>query len=157
MESPVTAASPKVYVDANVFIAAFEHVGAHSDHAWWIFHAIEDGEISGATSEMTLAEVLVKPIETSASDLVAAYQEMISSVAGFEVLPVRRDILVSAAGLRARQPSLKLPDAIHVATARATSCGYFVSDDRRMNVTDDLKLLPVSPFTLDDILRKGEL
>lgn len=151
----MTKPRPKVYIDANVFISAFEHLGAHSDHAWWIFHAIEDGEISGATSEMTLAEILVKPIQASANDLVTAYREMIVSTPGFDVLPVHRAILVGAAELRAHRPALKLPDAIHVATARATSCTYFVSDDRRMNVTDDLKLLPINPFTLDDILRKG--
>jgi hypothetical protein len=61
---------PRVYLDANVFVAAFEHVGARSDHAWWIMRAIERGEIAAGTSEITLAEVLVKPFEVGATDLV---------------------------------------------------------------------------------------
>jgi predicted nucleic acid-binding protein len=144
---------PKVYIDANVFIAAFENVGAHSDHAWWILHAIENGEIHGATSEMTLSEILVKPIELGANELVDAYQKAVVSTPEFEALPVHRNILVAAAELRARLPTLKLPDAIHVVTARSATCKYFVSDDRRMQVPDDMKLLPVSPFTLDDIFK----
>ena len=74
----------RVYLDANVFIAAFEHVGAHSDHAWWIFQAIEAGEIAGATSELTLAEVLVKPLERDAADLAEGYENMIVSGSHFE-------------------------------------------------------------------------
>ena len=42
----MTGVQPRVYLDANVFVAAFEHMGAHSDHAWWIIHAIESGEIA---------------------------------------------------------------------------------------------------------------
>jgi predicted nucleic acid-binding protein len=155
MGPPVTAEVPTVYIDANVFIAAFENIGAHSDHAWWILHAIEQDEIRGVTSEMTLAEVLVKPIEVGAEDLVTAYQKMIASTSAFKALPVRRDILVNAARLRAQRGSLRLPDAIHFATARAASCAFFISDDRRLSAPQDLTLLPLGPFTLDDIF-KGE-
>jgi predicted nucleic acid-binding protein len=142
---------PRVYLDANVFVAAFEHVGAHSEHAWWIFRAIEDGEIMAATSELTLAEILVKPLERNAADLADGYEKMLVSGAHFEVLPVRRDILLGAAGLRAHRSSMRLPDAVHIATAQASSCGFFVSDERRLPMPDGLRKLAVNPFTLDDI------
>jgi predicted nucleic acid-binding protein len=151
--STVTAAAPLVYLDSNVFVAAFEHEGAHSDHAWWILDAIEGGEIRGGTSEITLAELLVKPIERGATDLASAYDTMIVSGPGFEVLPVRRDILVSAAGIRATRPSVKLPDALHLASARALNCGVFISDDLRLKVPEGMRLLAVTPFTLDDIFQ----
>lgn len=151
----MTAEPPRVYLDANVFVAAFESVGAHSDHAWWILHAIESGKIVGATSEMTLAEILVKPLETGATELAAGYESMIASSGGFEVRPVSRDILIKAAGLRAHRTSTKLPDAIHIATAQTSSCTFFVSDDHRLPLPDDMTLLPVNPFTLDDILREN--
>jgi len=147
----MTGSPPRVYLDANVFIAAFENPGAHSDHAWWIIDAIENGEIVGATSEITLAEVLVKPVELGDSELADGYEKMIVSASGFEVLPVRRDILIDAARLRANRTSLRLPDAIHIATARALSCTIMVSDDRRLPAIDDIKMLSLNPFTLDDI------
>jgi predicted nucleic acid-binding protein len=147
----VTSSPPRVYLDANVFIAAFEHAGAHSDHAWWILVAIEKGEIVGATSEATLAEVLVKPMQRGAEELAAAYDEMIVPGPNFEVLPVGRDVLVKAAGIRAGRPATRLPDAIHIASALAMNCMALVSADRRINVPDGLMLLEVSPFTLDDI------
>lgn len=155
MGSPVTADPPRVYLDANVFIAAFENPGAHSDHAWWIIHAVEEGEIVAVTSEMTLAEILVKPIERGAVDLADGYERMIVSARGFEVLPVRRSILIEAARLRAQRISIKLPDAIHVATALASSCSHVISDDGRLPALNGLRILSVNPFTLDDILKDG--
>jgi predicted nucleic acid-binding protein len=143
--------APRVYLDTNVFITAFEHGGAGSDHAWWIIRAVEKGEILAGTSEITLAEVLVKPLERGQADLVGAYEKMIASGSQFEVMPVRRDILVDAARLRARRNSIRLPDAIHVATARALACSFFVSNDRRIPAPDGMRMLAVTPFTLDDI------
>lgn len=148
----MNVAQPRVYLDANVFVAAFEHAGAHSDHAWWIMRAIENGEIAAGTSELTLAEVLVKPLEVGATDLAEGYERMMMSGSNFEVLPIRRDILIGAAALRARRTSIRLPDAVHIATAQALSCGFFISDDRRLPMPDGLRVLTVNPFTLDDIL-----
>ena len=149
----MTATPPRVYLDANVFITAFEQTGARSDHAWWILEAVENGEIIGATSEITLAEVLVKPVERDASDLAAAYDSMIVSGPNFEVLPVRREVLVAAAGIRAGRQSVRLPDAIHIASAMAMDCRFFVTEDRRLKVPNDMMLLGVDPFTLDDVLK----
>jgi predicted nucleic acid-binding protein len=112
-------AVPRVYLDANVFIAAFEHAGASSDHAWWLIRAIEDGEIFAATSELTLAEILVKPLERGQADLADGYGKMLVSGSHFEVMPVQRDILIEAASIRARRNAIRLPDALHVATAKA--------------------------------------
>jgi len=129
-----------------------ETPGAHSDHAWWIIHAVDDRIIAAVTSEITIAEVLVKPIQLGDSAIIAAYQEMIASSSYFEVLPIRRDILVSAAQLRAQRSSIRLPDAIHMATAQVASCTCMVSDDQQLRAIDGIKLIPVTPFTLDDIL-----
>jgi predicted nucleic acid-binding protein len=150
MGPPVT--ERRVYLDSNVFIAAMENPGAHSDHAWWIINAIEESQIVGVTSEITLAEILVKPIELGDRDLAAAYEQMIMPGVNFEVLQVRREILVGAAQMRVRRSSMRLPDAIHISTALASRCSHFVSDDQRLHSIESLKTLSVNPFTLDDIL-----
>jgi predicted nucleic acid-binding protein len=49
--------------------------------------------------------------------------------------PISRDILYETAELRKITP-LKLPDAIHLATAIAAHCAFFLSRDR------DFKRLP---------------
>lgn len=142
---------PRVYLDTNVFVAAFEHAGAHSDHAWWILEAVERREIAGATSELTLAEVLVNPLEAGDKELTAAYESMIAVSSVFEVSSISRSILLGAASLRARRRAIRLPDAIHIATAQSLACQFFVSDDRRLPLPDGLRLVAVNPFTLDGI------
>jgi predicted nucleic acid-binding protein len=156
MGSPLNPSSPRVYLDANVFIAALESPTARSDHAWWILRAIQAGEIAGVTSEITLAEVLVKPIELGMQDMIVAYENMVAPAPNFDVPPVTREILIDAARIRARRASVRLPDAVHLATARSRSCTFFVTEDRRMEILEGMKQLIVNPFTLDDILSAAE-
>jgi predicted nucleic acid-binding protein len=156
MGPQVSVNTPRVYLDTNVFVAAFEHAGAHSDHAWWILEAIERREIVGATSELTLAEVLVTPLESGDGDLTAGYEKIISASPGFEVSSISREILVGAASLRARRKAIRLPDAIHIATAQSLACHFFVSNDRRLPLPEGLKLLAVNPFTLEGIFKETE-
>ena len=144
-------AAPRIYLDANVFVMAFETQGAQSDHAWWVLHAIEEGEIFATTSEITLAEILVKPLQHGSKELTIAYERMIMPTAHLDVLPVRREILINAAGIRALRSSIRLPDAVHIATAQISSCAFFVSEDRRLPLPEGITLLPLNPFTLDKI------
>lgn len=144
----------RIYLDANVFIAAYENKHARGDHAWRILAAIEAGEFLGVTSELTLAEILVKPIELGNYELAHRYQNIISSGAGFDVPTVDRSILIEAASLRAVQHSLRLPDAIHVATARLNACSHIVSDDRRLPYAPGLALVRLAADALDAIRTK---
>ncbi len=80
-----------------------------------LLHAIEQGEIIGMTSEMTLAEILVKPIEKERriSSTVTTKSSRLDRM--FEVLPVRRDVLCPLPAFGQSATSVKLPDAIHLA------------------------------------------
>lgn len=141
----------RIYLDANVFISAYENRGAHSDHAWWILDAVEGGEFSAVTSELTLAEVLVGPIRDGDEVLAKDYNEVIAPGDALSIVPVDRKTLIEAANLRAMRRSLRLPDAIHVATARLNECRYLVSDDRRLPFTPGVQMVQLSPYSLDVI------
>jgi predicted nucleic acid-binding protein len=143
--------APRVYFDVNVFIAAFENRGARSDHAWWLLSAVERGDLVGVTSELTLAELLVKPMLEQDGDLVHHYKELITPGEGFEVPVVSRDVLIEAAALRTVRLSLRLPDAVHVASARLSHCVAIVSDDRRLPFAPGLNLVQLGPHALQAI------
>jgi predicted nucleic acid-binding protein len=143
--------STRVYLDANVFVAAFETAGARSDHAWWILEAIDDGELLGLTSELTLSEILIGPMQDGDDELVERYQTIVSHADGFEVAPVDRGTLIEAARLRTERRSLKLPDAIHVATARLGGCQLIVSDDRRLPFAPGVQIVNLGPHSMDAI------
>jgi predicted nucleic acid-binding protein len=147
--APVTA--HRVYLDSNVFIAAYETVSARSEHAWWLLSAIEDGELVGITSELTLAEILVKPFGEGDDELVRRYQEIIAPADRFEITAVSRQVLVEAAKLRSARRSMRLPDAIHVASARLSECSHIVSDDRRLPAATGVELVQLGPHALSAI------
>jgi predicted nucleic acid-binding protein len=56
------------------------------------------------------------------------------------MVPIERSILIEAAGLQAKV-KLRLPDAIHIATAIAADCRTVLSNDRRLRVPPSIKLL----------------
>lgn len=143
--------SVKVYLDTNIFIAAYESSGARSDHAFWILSAIEQGEIHGVTSELTLAELIPGPAEDGDDELVEAYKQLLSDGPNMEVRPVTRDTLIESALLRIGRPGFKLPDAIHCATALRAACAAIITDDRRMPKNMGLRIVSFGPHALTDI------
>ena len=83
------------------------------------------------TSEITLAECLVKPFADKNIPAIEIYISLLGEQPSLPVIPISRMILLSAARLRA-ETRLKLPDAIHVATAKWAGCTAFITNDRRV-------------------------
>jgi predicted nucleic acid-binding protein len=125
------------YLDTNLFIYAVEGYEPEQDFVRELFAALDRGEFAAATSELTLAELLVKPFELGREDVVSAYTELLRPSDRLAVVPVDRLILIEAARQRAALGML-MPDAIHVATAVATGCEVFLTNDRRLKLPSTL-------------------
>jgi predicted nucleic acid-binding protein len=106
------------------------------------------------TSELTFAELLVKPYKMKRYDLINAYDNWTISNLYIEVVPVVREVLRDAAYLRARDKSLKLPDAIHLTTAQGTKCRYFLTKDKRIKGQFGVEILFLSEENVDMLLRQ---
>ncbi|HPD30955.1 MAG TPA: PIN domain-containing protein [Phycisphaerae bacterium] len=96
--------------------------------------AMDQGTLSAATSELTLAEVLVKPKQDKNAALVNEYCDFLEPSAALTLAPITQAILIEAAEIRAAT-GLKLPDAIHVATALAMQCDTLLTNDRAIRAT----------------------
>lgn len=124
----------RLYVDTNIFIRLFEGNDALTYALAELFLFERPGdEPFLATSELTLAEALVTPYRNSDERLIDGYDSWITSNPYLEVGPIHRQILWDAAVLRSQNPSLKLPDAIHVSTAIDMNCSHFLSADERLS------------------------
>ncbi|MDJ0621031.1 MAG: type II toxin-antitoxin system VapC family toxin [Calothrix sp. MO_192.B10] len=121
----------RVYLDTNIFIYAIEGYPDFVDELSQLFDNIDAGNFRAFTSELTLAEVLVRPLIDGNLEIQAAYQQALQSSEVLEVVVVSRDVLIEAARLRAIA-NLRLPDAIHGATAILTGCETFLTNDRRL-------------------------
>ena len=130
----------KVYLDTNVFIYAVEAVEEYAAAIESLFGLIEEGQVKACTSELALAEALAKPFEIGRDDIAQIYNAMVTPSVWLSVLAVSRPILIEAARLQARL-RMRLPDAIHVASALAADCTALLSNDRRIKAPDGLKLV----------------
>lgn len=133
-----------VYLDANGFIYTVEKIDPFYTKMLPLWRTVATRHLNVRTSEITLLETLVKPLRLNAVDLVQAYREVLFQSPDVHLLAITQAILLRAAELRATMPSLKTPDAIHVATAIEAGCSLFVTNDSGLRNVPDL---PVALIT----------
>lgn len=122
----------RIYLDTNALISVLEKAGKLDAAQNTLVGEIDAGELEAVTSELTLAECLVKPIAEKDEPLIRAYLSLLAVDSEFvRVSDVSRTVLLEAARIRAGT-GVKLPDAIHIATANISQCDAFVSNDRRL-------------------------
>lgn len=138
-------AGHKVYLDVNVFIYALEGVEPWASLLREAFVSMEAGEWQAVTSELSLAESLVRPFQLGREDLAQVYKAALSPRDHFSLAPVNAPTLISAARLRARH-NFKLPDAIHAATALAQGCTAFLTNDAGFRRTPDIQCVLLSEW-----------
>jgi predicted nucleic acid-binding protein len=125
----------RIYLDTNIFITAFETSGVLAEKAaLLLLTAPLAGLPRLVTSELTLSELLVRPFRHNDEALIDTYTSLVSPSAWLTVQSVTRDIFLKAANLRAETPSLKLPDAVHAATAILSGCTHILSNDKGLDL-----------------------
>ncbi len=91
---------------------------------WW---AAEEGDVTVASSGLTVLEALVKPIRDGNEEIEAQYREVFEASV-FRVLDMPLVVFEWAAQVRAGA-QLKTADALHAATALHAGCDLFVTND----------------------------
>ncbi len=126
----IVKAGATVYLDTNPLIYLTEGNPAFKASIEKLFTEFEKAQAQFLTSELALTEVLVLPLRRHDTGLVAIYERLFDTLV--QPLPVSREVLIYAAQLRADTPSLRMPDAIHLATATLAKADAFVSGDAGM-------------------------
>jgi predicted nucleic acid-binding protein len=143
----------RVYLDTNVFIEIFEGRTSLSGLLTELILATPELRPQRfVTSELTLSELLVAPIEAGRQDLARLYDSWTITNTYLEVVPVVRDVLRDAASLRARDKTLRLPDAIHLTTAQGTQCRYFLTKDKRIKGQFGVEILFLAESSVRNLL-----
>lgn len=119
----------RFYLDAAVLIYLVEGIEPWESRARARLAGPQAVEI---TSELSVLECKVIPLRLQRSGVLADFDEFFE-ISLDEFLPVTRDVMERAAELRARHPSLKTPDAIHLAAALTAGCDVFLTNDRRLD------------------------
>lgn len=143
--------NPHIYLDANIFIYMLEGYEEFAHVLTRIFGLIDKGALHAITSELTLAETLVKPITDKNQSLEKIYKELIQTSSVLTVAPITRHILAEAATLRANtNNTVRLPDAIHMATAHANNCSLFLTNDKKLTIFPNIQTVLLSEIKNSD-------
>jgi len=121
----------RIYLDSNVLISAFS--GDEREKAILLMEMVgavpEMPAAPFVTSELTLAESLVRALRVGLDHDVASMDNVLTSSGWLEVVPVARRQLFGVAWIRSQYLGVKLPDAIHVATAIGHGCRHLLTAD----------------------------
>lgn len=148
-------ATPRIYWDTNIFIETFE---GPSERRQKLTALLLSGWKAArpyfVTSELTLTELLVKPIELGRADLIELYENWTQPNLHIDVIPVGRPILRDAAALRAAHKTLKVPDAIHIVTAKAARCEMVLTRDERLRGNYGIEIAMLTDDSLAELGRR---
>ena len=135
--SQLTGAA-KVYLDTNCFIYFLEKHPIFFPVILPVFEAAMNGDYQIVTSELTLAELLIRPYQLGRSDVAITYREFLADAEIVTLTPISLNVLDKAAAIRAAHKTA-LPDAIHIATAIEAHCDVFMTNDRKMKGFNGLR------------------
>lgn len=117
-----------VYVDSNSVIYRVEGTEPLATASAPLWEALQVGLCRLITSELTLLEVLVKPLRDGNLALASVYRKVVAETEGLACLAIDRETLELASRIRADH-RLRTPDSIHAATAIRSGASLFVTND----------------------------
>ncbi len=130
----------RIGLDTNIIIYYIEEHPIFLEKVEPLIDRIIDGEAIGITSYVTLLELLVKPIREERFDLVEQYKTIL--LTQLEVVALDEAVSLKAAELRAKY-EIKTPDAIQLASVISKSGDVFITNDRRLDAVQEIKVLSV--------------
>lgn len=105
------------------------------------FVAIEKGVIKGVISTVVFHEVMIKPLRQGNRELVTGYRRLFNSFPNLYVVPVDLKVAEKASELRVNYPSIRAPDAFHIATALIANADLLITGDKRLQKVKELPII----------------
>jgi predicted nucleic acid-binding protein len=136
-------ASGTVYLDANGFIYSIERIDPYRALLDILWQTVSTGQITVVTSELSLLEVLVRPLKVGDATTATLFRTVLRHTPDVQMVPITQAVLEEAANLRATL-GLRTPDAIHLATALLNGCALLVTNDRAFRRVPDLAVTVLS-------------
>ncbi|HCZ35452.1 MAG: PIN domain-containing protein [Cyclobacteriaceae bacterium] len=132
-----------VYLDTAPLIYYLEQNATHSSYLNQLFKKNEAGEFIFYTSVVTLTEVLTLPFRQGNVELAEQYQYFLSETQTLKLIPANIPIARLAAKLRAAY-GIRMPDAIHLATAMEIKADWFLTNDIALKKIKELNVITLT-------------
>lgn len=121
-----------IALDTNIFILAYNHRGIQGEIARKLLDKLTRPGSKIFISVLVLEEFLVKIYKKGLEKNLADYENFLTGGGLYTAVDVNRQIARVAAKIRADYPSIRTPDAIHIASAIESGAKEFITTDRRI-------------------------
>jgi predicted nucleic acid-binding protein len=129
-----------IYLDTAPLIYYIEETSAGLLFLQELFRKNEKGDFTFFTSTLTLCDVLTLPFKLGNTKLIKQYEYFITKSPFLKLINVNADIAKLAVSLRSDY-NLKLPDAIHLATALEVKADFFLTNDLALKKVKGLTII----------------
>lgn len=136
-------ASKVVFLDTAPLIYFIEGNSTYQPILASLFDFNDKGGFAFVTSTVTLIEVLVKPLREGQTGIAQQYRDILTNAPGIEIVDVTAAIAEQAAQLRAKY-NLRTPDAIQLAASIEVGADYFLTNDNRLKLVNEITVVTVS-------------
>ena len=121
-----------VALDTNIFILAYNRQTSKDENTQELLDKILNSGDQIFISVIVFEEFLVKIYKQGLEKNLADYENFLTAEGLITVVDVTRQIARVAAKIRAEYPSLRAPDAIHIASAIESGAKIFYTADKRL-------------------------
>lgn len=121
-----------ISLDSNIFIRALDDPTSLGEKSRNLIEEIKEITPRIFISTMVLEEFFVRVYKEKRDKDIQRYLDFINLDGLCIIIDINKEIALRAAKLRAQYPSLRAPDAIHIASAIAVKANIFITTDRRL-------------------------
>ena len=138
----------RLFVDTAPFVYYLDHSLQYFELARLFFTRCCERPTNLVTSVLTVEEYLVHPFRMGAFAQINLFYRFLQ-MTEFEVVKISESIADQAARLRARYPGYKAMDALQIATALIEGCDIFVTNDKQLRQTEEIRCVTLDEFVAE--------
>jgi len=127
----------KITIDTNIFINVKEEEEPFFEYSSKILDAIEDGQLKGVISIITIAELCVGYYNINKPKEKDEYISKLYSQDNYIIVNLNRRLADHSAKIRS-ETNLRLPDSIIVAASLNEKASFLISNDEKFNRVKNL-------------------
>ena len=127
----------KITIDTNIFINVKEEEDPFFEYSSKILDAIEDGQLIGVISIITIAELCVGYYNINKPKEKDEYLSKLYSQDNYIIVNLDRGLADQSAKIRS-ETNLRLPDSIIVAASLHEKVSFLISNDGKFNRVKNL-------------------
>lgn len=135
----------RIYLDTNIFVYFLDRNTQFFDAASALIHAIATHHAHAYTGQIAVAETMVGPYRSRNPHHIASARAFFAQKHVLTVVRHEDWAFEQAAQFRALT-SVKLIDALHIATALQAKCRFLITNDKAIRASSRLQVLQLADF-----------